>query len=205
MPTPEYGGALAKAGLSAMMAMVLGPILGGAISEHTTWRWIFILKSAHHIFLFFSLPNVKSSRQLLNFVDYSVPLGVITFVLVLISIPADFPYHGRDCFRKKQAISLKLVWTKLDLPGSILLILASLAFTACFQEADSRFSWNSAYEITLLTCSVLMWISLIFWERYVTLNSMTSREPVLPWRFFVNRVIMGLLLLVAVSNSYLAL
>lgn len=184
VPTPKYGGALAKAGLSAMLAMVLGPILGGAISEHTTWRWIFIIKYVLLCFLWLL-------NGLLN-LYHSAPVGVLTFLLAFISIPNGFPYHGKES-RKAENISAKLFWAKIDLPGSLLLIMASLAFTACFQEADSRFDWDSAYVITLLILSVLLWIFLLLWERHVTLLSKT-REPVLPWRFFINRIIVGLLL-----------
>lgn len=86
-----------------------------------------------------------------------------------------------------------MLWSKIDLPGSLLLILATLSFTSCFQEADSRFPWNSAYVITLLILSVVIWALLLLWERHVTLASKV-REPVLPWRFFSSRVILGLLL-----------
>lgn len=44
VPPSKYPDIMAKVGLSTVLAMVLGPILGGAISEHTTWRWIFIIK-----------------------------------------------------------------------------------------------------------------------------------------------------------------
>ena len=86
---------------------------------------------------------------------------------------------------------MKNEWTKVDIPGTILILLATLAFTACFQEADSRFPWNSPYVITLLVLSIVLWTALILWERHVTLAS-KSREPILPWRFFTNRATVGL-------------
>lgn len=82
---------------------------------------------------------------------------------------------------------------RLDIPGSILLMMSTLAFTACFQEADSRFAWNSAFVITLLIATVLLWSAMLLWERHVTLSSRV-REPVLPWRFFTNRAMVGILL-----------
>lgn len=160
----QYGSSVAKTGLAVILAMVLGPILGGAISEHTTWRWIFLI---------------------------NLPVGVIVVVLALVSIPSGFPYHGRRS--ELGHMGTGMLWSKIDLPGSLLLILATLSFTSCFQEADSRFPWNSAYVITLLILSVVIWALLLLWERHVTLASKV-REPVLPWRFFSSRVILGLLL-----------
>lgn len=44
VPPEQYADAVTKNGVAVILALVLGPILGGAISEHTTWRWIFIIK-----------------------------------------------------------------------------------------------------------------------------------------------------------------
>lgn len=88
---------------------------------------------------------------------------------------------------------MRTAWARVDIPGTVLLLLATLSFTACFQEADSRFAWDSAYVITLLIVSVILWIALLVWERYVTLAG-KIREPVLPWRFFTRRGSLGLLL-----------
>jgi Na+/melibiose symporter-like transporter len=81
----------------------------------------------------------------------------------------------------------------VDILGSGLLLLATLAVTAGFEEADSRFPWKSAYVISLLTIGGLLWILFSFWERYVTLAK-ANREPVLPWRFFSERALVGILL-----------
>ncbi|PHH70646.1 hypothetical protein CDD80_5877 [Ophiocordyceps camponoti-rufipedis] len=71
--------------------------------------------------------------------------------------------------------------------------MAALSFTSGFQEADSRFAWNSAYVITLLIVSLLLWLILLAWERHITLFSQV-REPVIPWRFFTDRVRAGVML-----------
>lgn len=38
---PKYIGLISSV---FAVASILGPILGGAISTHTTWRWVFLLK-----------------------------------------------------------------------------------------------------------------------------------------------------------------
>ncbi|TEY56422.1 hypothetical protein BOTCAL_0225g00020 [Botryotinia calthae] len=80
------------------------------------------------------------------------------------------------------------------------MLFAVLAFTACFMEADSRFPWKSAYVITLLIASVILSIALLTWERHVTLTDKV-REPVLPWRFFTNRVMIGILLVIILVGA----
>lgn len=126
---------------------------------------------------------------------YSIPIALPALIIALYALPKDFPYHGQP---NRQPKSLELLFSKqtfnrVDIPGTVLILLATLALTAGFEEADKQFPWRSAYVITLLTVSGLLWIALIIWERYVTLSSKV-REPVLPWRFLINREMMGILL-----------
>lgn len=44
VPPEQYAEAVTKFGVSVVLALVFGPVLGGAISENTTWRWIFLIK-----------------------------------------------------------------------------------------------------------------------------------------------------------------
>jgi MFS family permease len=44
VPSAKLGPVVARLGVAIVMAMVLGPIIGGAISQNTTWRWIFLIK-----------------------------------------------------------------------------------------------------------------------------------------------------------------
>lgn len=130
--------------------------------------------------------------------DTSVPIGALVLFMAMIGIPNGFPHHGQskqDLLHPHppvEPVSPKTTLHRLDIPGSILLMMATLAFTACFQEADSRFAWNSAFVITLLVATVVLWSALLLWERHVTLSSHV-REPVLPWRFFTNRAMVGIL------------
>ncbi|KAH7329580.1 putative multidrug resistance protein fnx1 [Stachybotrys elegans] len=152
------------------IALLIGPVLGGAISENTTWRWIFII---------------------------NIPVSVAAFIIAYVAIPKNFPYQNNNTSTGIRGYISKLfsaeAFGRVDLLGTILVLFATLALTAGFEEADRRFPWRSAYVITLLTSSGLFWVALLFWERYVT-QSNGSREPVLPWRFFTNRQMIGILL-----------
>jgi predicted MFS family arabinose efflux permease len=44
VPKEEYGKYIGIISSVFALASVLGPIMGGAISTHSTWRWVFLLK-----------------------------------------------------------------------------------------------------------------------------------------------------------------
>ncbi|KAI2618109.1 putative multidrug resistance protein fnx1 [Hypoxylon sp. NC1633] len=167
---PPAGLAKATAQLSMVttFANILGPIIGGAIANDTSWRWVFLI---------------------------NVPIAAAAFLIAIVAIPRGFPHKGHlqdtDPARK---FASKPLFNRLDVVGTILLLLATVTFSAGFEEADSRFPWRSAYVITLISVSGLSWIALLLWERKVTLEN-GPREPVLPWRFFTNRSMAAILLM----------
>ncbi|PVI01613.1 MFS general substrate transporter [Periconia macrospinosa] len=150
------------------ISLLAGPIMGGAISERTTWRWVFLI---------------------------NIPCGVPALLLIVFAIPPGFPRHNvpNNAPQTFRSFLVKDAYKRLDFPGGILLLLATLTLTAGFHEADSAFPWKSAYVITLLTASIILWITLILWERHVTLAD-GDREPVMPWVFLKSRTVLGLLL-----------
>ncbi|KAI1121538.1 major facilitator superfamily domain-containing protein [Nemania abortiva] len=168
VPPPRYTQFVSNISVVNALSLLLGPIIGGAIASGTNWRWIFII---------------------------NVPIALPALIIAIYALPKDFPYHGQPDRQPKSFKSLfsKLTLHRIDIPGTVLILFATLALTAGFEEADKQFPWRSAYVITLLTASGLLWIVLILWERHVTLSS-KIREPVLPWRFFKNREMMGILL-----------
>ncbi|TGO85202.1 hypothetical protein BPOR_0420g00020 [Botrytis porri] len=103
-PPEKYAEYVTVAGIAIALGTILGPIIGGAITENTTWRWIFL---------------------------FNVPIGALALFLVLL---------------------------------------------------------------------VILSIALLAWERHVTLTDKV-REPVLPWRFFTNRVMIGILLVMMLVGA----
>ncbi|CAH0033861.1 unnamed protein product [Clonostachys rhizophaga] len=164
VPASKYAQLVANMGFPSAIALGLGPVIGGGITSNTTWRWVFLM---------------------------NVPIGASAIALAFLAIPRTFPYSEHS--------STSLHWSSLrafdrvDILGSGLLLLATLAVTAGFEEADSLFPWKSAYVISLLTIGGLLWILFSFWERHVTLAK-SNREAVLPWRFFSERALVGILL-----------
>jgi hypothetical protein len=110
-------------------------------------------------------------------------------------MPKDFPFQGQSAQlqRGKGARDAKSTFERLDLPGAVLLLFAVLAVTAGFEEAGSLFPWKSAYVITLLVSGAILAFLLLIWEYRTTIRE-GIREPILPWRFFTNRFVSGILL-----------
>ncbi|KAI9643296.1 hypothetical protein NHQ30_007913 [Ciborinia camelliae] len=199
VPPRNLAKSTAQLAMVTTLANVLGPIIGGAISNDTHWRWIFLL---------------------------NVPIAALALLVALFAIPTRFPYHTEAELGIKQRIfgtnpnntpltvhvnskkdylranflpngmflAGEGTAKKLDIIGTILVLLATITLAAGFQEADSRFPWKSAYVICLLLISGVLWILLVLWERKVTLLD-GPQEPVLPWRFLTSKAMTGILLL----------
>ncbi|KAF5867863.1 putative mfs multidrug transporter protein [Botrytis fragariae] len=199
VPPQKLAKSTAQLAMVTTFANVLGPIIGGAISNDAHWRWIFLL---------------------------NVPVAAVALLVALFAIPRNFPYHteaelsiSKRIFTANPDNSPSAVHTsskkgylranflpkgimlagnktpkKLDVIGTILVLLATVTLAAGFQEADSRFPWKSAYVISLLIISGVLWILLVLWERRVTLLD-GPQEPVLPWRFLTSKAMTGILLL----------
>ncbi|KAK7967305.1 uncharacterized protein PG986_001582, partial [Apiospora aurea] len=180
VPPHKYGEFVAYTGIAIAIASVTGPLIGGAISAHTTWRWIFLIK-------YDILSHTLALSQSCLIRNSSVPIGFVTFIVAYLGIPAGFPSHHKRNTDSKHRTGVKGSLERVDIPGSILLLMASLSLTAAFEQAGTRYGWNSALIIVLLVLSPLLWGVLVAWERHVSLAK-GVRESVLPWEFLTNRV-----------------
>lgn len=70
-PVNEQGKAMAIWGLGIMVAPVLGPTIGGFITEHTSWRWIFYINIPICLigFLMISI-FIKETKKVYQKIDY---------------------------------------------------------------------------------------------------------------------------------------
>ncbi|KAF2009361.1 MFS multidrug transporter-like protein [Aaosphaeria arxii CBS 175.79] len=168
VPPETYSKYVANLSTVYALSLLCGPILGGAISSRASWRWIFLI---------------------------NVPAAAPALALAIFALPSNFPFHGNASRPRKTARELlsKETMRRVDFLGAFLLLLASLSLTAAFEEAGSRYPWKSAYVITLLAVSGVLWTLLLIWEWYITIKGVYV-QPVLPWRFMVNRAMLSLLL-----------
>jgi hypothetical protein len=123
-------------------------------------------------------------------------------VVIIFCIPKNFPNHGKTDVPRhtfKMLMSRQNI-ERVDFFGGVLLIIATLALVAALEEAGLSYGWESAFVISLLCVSVVLWIAFVFWERRVTLVRSVT-EPVFPWRFFTSRVWLGMTMYVALEAS----
>ncbi|PYI00240.1 MFS general substrate transporter [Aspergillus sclerotiicarbonarius CBS 121057] len=163
-PPEKYAQYTGGVSVVFVFSLLLGPLFGGAITQHSTWRWIFLL---------------------------NVPPGVIAAVLLILLLPNNFPHHHkpRDSDGLGVAGSLRKAYVRLDVLGAILLLAATLLLVTALDEANEQYTWRSAFTITLLTVSGVLWVMFVAWERRVTRNT-GKMEPVFPWR---NAVFLGMI------------
>lgn len=81
--------------------------------------------------------------------------------------------------RKAKATRLGVLFAQMDVPGALLLLLASTLLVFALQEAGSRhYDWNSAAIIVSLIVSGICWCAFITWIFW--LDSDQSRVPIKP-------------------------
>ena len=168
VPKEQYPAIAAEIAAATALGSLVGPLIGGGVSERSTWRWAFLL---------------------------NVPAGVVTIVLLFICVPTNFPYQGQVSYVApsfRQKVSQQSL-ARLDLSGAFLLFSATLLLVTVLLEASNEFAWKSGAAISLLIVSAILWCLFLINERIVT-GEKWRAEPVFPWRFLFNRPWMGTLM-----------
>lgn len=196
----KYTGGLASV---FVLSLLFGPIWGGAITQHSTWRWIFLLKWVLHtrVNVAVSLYPLEIAGLTYTILE-SIPPGILAIVAVSFLLPNGFPFHykSREA-RGTWGDAFMKAYHRIDLIGAFAMTAATVLLAAGLNEVDEEFAWRSAFTIVVLVLSGLMWIFFTLWERQVTLK-VTLVEPVFPWRFFTNRVWMAMLLYVNIVSIF---
>ncbi|KAF4968689.1 hypothetical protein FSARC_3975 [Fusarium sarcochroum] len=160
---PRYMGIISTVFITAS---VLGPILGGVISQHSTWRWVFLL---------------------------NVPGGVLAIFLVAIFLPASEESKNLSFLKVLRSKVKRSNWARIDVLGIILLLGASVLLVFALEQGGIRYPWRSAAIIASLTLSVLCFIAFGFWETHVE-HSPSKQEPVFPPSICKQRISSAMLL-----------
>lgn len=128
--------------------------------------------------------------------ESSVPSGLIAAILLFVSLPNNFPNHHQPSTESRPlSHTVMESFQKVDVPGSMLLLTATIFLVVALEEAGVRFPWSSAFVTTLLTLSGILWIVFLTWEKRVTASeTVKKREPVFPFRFLQSRVWVGMML-----------
>ena len=134
------------------LSSIIGPLLGGLITDYLNWRWIFYI---------------------------NVPISAVAILLIALFMP-NFKLEGRH--------------SKIDIKGTILIILALVPMLLAFSFAGTTYAWNSVQIIGMLVFSAAMLALFAVVET-------KAQNPIIPMSFFKNRSIWITLIVAFFSNA----
>ncbi|KAF8472695.1 major facilitator superfamily domain-containing protein [Kalaharituber pfeilii] len=147
-----------------VLSSVLGPVVGGAITDKADWRWVFWLNG---------------------------PAGAVPFLVLLFSLPVEHentaepnpPFeamklgdgkanNAKTRRRFLPAVDVKRLFTRqslerLDVIGVVLSLGFSILLVFILQEGGIDYPWSSASIIVPLVVSILCFILFVAWEEYI--------------------------------------
>lgn len=167
VPSDKWGNIVAGTSLVLVFSSVLGPVLGGVINNHSSWRWVFLLNA---------------------------PTGAFATALLAFLLPSNFPHQGRGVNQPSMRDKFSgAAIARLDFVGAAVLLAASILLVFGFEEAGSRYPWNSPIVISTIVCGGSLFLAFIACE-YVVGKPKYPQEPVFPLRLLKDRHFVGLFL-----------
>lgn len=148
--------------VAVALATLAGPLLGGLINNHTTWRWVFYL---------------------------NLPAGAFVMAVLFIGIPNGFPHQNAPKDANRRPGGWKGMG-RLDIFGLTMLLAGSLMLSAVLLEYSVRHGWGTPGSVLLVIFALLAWIVFLGWEWYVAVGG-SKVEALFPWEFIQDRVSFG--------------
>ncbi|TVY75574.1 Efflux pump FUS6 [Lachnellula suecica] len=165
VPEKEFAKYIAIISTVFLIASVLGPILGGAINTHTTWRWVFLLNA---------------------------PGGAISIILVALFLPSSKPAQGTSLIDHLKGKFSKAAFARIDLLGTTLLLAFSVLIVFALEESGSRYSWSSPTIIITIVFSALSGVGFVGWEWWIE-RAKGKQEPTFPLTLLKDRVLASMM------------
>ena len=169
VPAERYGKYLAITSSVMIVSSILGPLLGGFINDHTTWRWVFLLNA---------------------------PAGAAASGILIFFLPSDFSAADASILKRLRARFTVGKWERIDFLGSVLMLGASVLVVFALESAGTRYAWGNAAIVGSLVVASVAWGMFVGWEVWVERKQKAGKrqEPIFPMKLLKSRVLAGMLL-----------
>lgn len=137
---------------------MLGPLIGGLLTDHVSWKWCFLVP----------LPTGSFVSHKFTYRCFFINLPTGGFALAVLVFTLHLNPH--------KAVSLGELKRTFDFFGLFLIIAGVVLVLVGFSAGDT--AWKTAETITLLTVGGIVLIAAAVWE------TRTTRSQIIPPRLF---------------------